>query len=110
MQRNRIIKTKRYNRRVNHKLIQLFEMQNDLIPASLSTFIPSRFQDVHTYTTRHSNAIPLQRTRTSLYTSFVLPSTLKLWNSLPPEIKDCPSFSILNSRLTSRVDHNNVPK
>jgi hypothetical protein len=29
---------------------------------------------------------------------------------LPPEIKDCPSLSILKSRLTSRVDHDNVPK
>ena len=33
-----------------------------------------------------------------------------LKTSLPPEIKDCPSLSILKSRLTSRVDHDNVPK
>ena len=65
------------------------KMQNDLTPASLSTLIPSRFQDVHTYNTRHNNAFPLPRTRTSLYASYFLPSTLKLWNSLPPEIKDC---------------------
>ena len=52
----------------------------------------------------------MPRTRTSLYASYFLPSTLKLWNSLPPEIKDCPSLSILKSRLTSRVDHDNVPK
>ena len=77
------------DRRENHKLIQLFKMQNDLAPASLSTLIPNRFQDMHTYNTRHSNAFPLPRTRTSLYASYFLPSTLKLWNSLPPEIKDC---------------------
>jgi len=35
---------------------------------------------------------------------------MELWNSLPPEIKDCPSLTILKSRLTSRVDHDNVPK
>ena len=53
---------------------------------------------------------PLPTTRTSLYASYFLPSTLKLWNYLPPKIKDCPSFTILKSRLTSRVDHDNVPK
>jgi hypothetical protein len=98
------------DRRENHKLIQLFKMQNDLTPASLSTLIPNRFQEVHTYNTRHNNALPLPSIRTSLYASYFLPSTLKLWNSLPPEIKDCPSLSILKSRLTFRVEHDNVPK
>ena len=56
----------------------------------------------------HINAFPLPRTRTSLYASYFVPSTL--CNSLPPEIKDCPSLSILKTRFTSRVDHNNVPK
>ena len=65
---------------------------------------------MHTYNTRHNNAFPLPRTRTSLYASYFLPSTLKLWNSLLPEIKDCPSLSILKSRPTSRVDHDKVPK
>jgi hypothetical protein len=89
------------DRRENHKLIQLFKMQNDLTPASLSTLIPNRFHDVHTYNTRQNNALPLPRTRTSLYASYFLLSTLKLWNYLSPEIKDCPSLSILKSRLTS---------
>ena len=60
---------------------------------------------MHTYNTRQKNAFSLPRTRTSLHASYVLPSTLKLWNSLPPEIN-----SILKSRLTSRDDHDNVPK
>ena len=86
-------------------------MQNDSNKsASLSTLVPNRFQGVHTYNTRHINAFPLPRTRTSIYSCYFPPSTLKLWNSLPPEIKDCPSLSILKSRLTSRVDHDNVPK
>ena len=66
------------DRREHHKLIPLFKMQNDLTPASLSTLIPNRFQDVHTYNTRHNNAFPLPRRRTSLYASYFLPSTLKL--------------------------------
>jgi hypothetical protein len=60
--------------------------------------------------TRHNNVFPLPRSWTSLYASYFLPSTWKLWNSLLPEIKDYPSLSILKSRLTSRVDHDNVPK
>jgi hypothetical protein len=86
------------DRRENHKLIQLFKMQNDLNPASLSTLIPNHFQDVHTYNTRHINAFPLPRTRTSLYARYVLPSTLRLWNSLLPETKDSPSLSILKAK------------
>jgi len=38
----------------NHTLIQLFKMQNDLTPESLSTLIPNHFQDVHTNSTRHN--------------------------------------------------------
>jgi hypothetical protein len=56
------------------------------------------------HNTRHNNAFLLPSCA-----SYFLPSTLKLWNSLPPEIKDCPSISILKSRLTSRVDHDKVP-
>jgi hypothetical protein len=37
-----------------HTLIQLFKMQNDLTPEYLSTLTPNRFQDVHTYNTRHN--------------------------------------------------------
>jgi hypothetical protein len=85
-------------------------MQNDLTPASLSTLTPSRFHDVHTYNTRHNNAFPFPRTRTSLCASYFLQSTLKLWNYLPPEIKDWPSLSILKYILTSRVDHDKLPK
>jgi hypothetical protein len=96
--------------RENHKLIQLFKMQNDLTPTSLSTLIPNHFQEVHTYNTRHNNAFPLPRTRTSLYASYFLQSTLKLWNSLPPETKDSKSLSILKARLTFRVHHYIVPK
>ena len=66
------------DRRENHKLIQLFKMQNNITPASLSTLIPHRFQDVHTYNTRHNNALPLPRTRTLLYASYFLSSTLKI--------------------------------
>ena len=67
-------------------------MQIDLTPAFLSTLIPNRFQDVHTYNTRYNNAFPLPRTR---YASYFLPSTLTLWNSLPQEIKDL-AFSNLD--------------
>jgi hypothetical protein len=70
------------DRRENHKLIQLFKMQNALTLASLSTLIPNRFQDVHTYNTKHY-AFLLPRTWTLLYASYFLPSTLKLCNSLP---------------------------
>jgi hypothetical protein len=89
---------------------KLFKMQNDLTPASLSTLTPSRFHDVHTYNTRHFNAFPFPRTRTSLCASYFLLSTLKLWNYLPPEIKDWPSLSTLKYILTSRVDHDKIPK
>jgi hypothetical protein len=60
--------------------------------------------------TTPDNAFPLLRTRTSLCASYFLLSTLKLWNYLPPEIKDWPSLSILKYRLTSRVDHDKIPK
>jgi hypothetical protein len=56
------------------------------------------------------NAFPFPRTRTSLCASYFLLSTLKLWNYLPPEIKDWPSLSILKYILTSRVDHDKIPK
>ena len=79
-------------RREIHRLTYFYKMANDLTPPYLSNILPNRFQDVHTYNTRNSNALQPPLTRTSLYSNYFLPSTVKLWNKQPTEIQTLPSL------------------
>jgi hypothetical protein len=60
----------------------------DLTPQYLSNLIPQNFGMIHDLNTRHtSSRIPPVRTRTSLYASYFIPSSVQLWNKQPENIK-----------------------
>jgi hypothetical protein len=54
-------------------------MSNNLTPQYLSNLIPQNFGMIHDHNTRHTSRIPPVRTRTSLYASYCIPSSLQLW-------------------------------
>jgi hypothetical protein len=53
----------------------------------LSNLIPQNFGMIHDHNTRHTSRIPPVRTRTSLYASYFIPSSVQLWNQQPENIK-----------------------
>ena len=54
---------------------------------------------IHDHNTRHTSRIPPVRTRTSLYTSYFIPSSVQLWNKQPENIKSSRSVQIIKSNL-----------
>jgi hypothetical protein len=42
--------------------------------------VPQAFANIHDYNTRNASALPVVRTRTSLYYNYFIPSSVRLWN------------------------------
>ena len=66
------------DRRERHRTIQFYKMSNNLTPQYLSNLIPQNFGMIHDHNTRHTSRIPPVRTRTSLYASYFIPSSVQL--------------------------------
>ena len=54
---------------------------------------------IHYHNTRHTSHIPPVRTRTSLYASYFIPSSIQLWNQKPENIKSSRYVQIIKSNL-----------
>ncbi len=87
------------DRRERHRTIQFYKMSNNLTPQYLSNLIPQNFGMIHDHNTRHTSRIPPVRTRTSLYASYFIPSSVQLWNQQPENIKSSRSVQIIKSNL-----------
>ena len=79
-------------RREIHRLTYFYKMFNNISPPYLSNIVPNRFQDIHNYNTRNSSALQPLVTRTSLYSNYFLPSTVRSWNKQPAEIQALPTL------------------
>jgi len=89
-------------RREQHRLVYFFKMSKGLTPQYLSNLVPINLRSIHDHNTRHSAIIPPVRTRTSLYSNYFLPQTVRSWNLLPETVKNCTSLSSFKSHLRTR--------
>ncbi|XP_033751862.1 uncharacterized protein LOC117335784 [Pecten maximus] len=90
--------TLQYRRKVK-KTVQVHKMIFDLTPPYLSNLLPQRRMDVHQYNTRDADNLNNVFCKTNFYKNSFLPSSIDLWNSLPPDIKNSPSLSNLKKYL-----------
>jgi hypothetical protein len=74
-------------------------MVNREVPAYLSNLLPDTLSNLHHHFTRRSQSISAIRTRTSLYTGYYLPSSIKLWNEFHLEFRNIASPDIFKNRL-----------
>jgi hypothetical protein len=82
------------DRREKHKLVQFYK----------SCLVPQAFANIHDYNTRNASALPVVRTRTSLcYNYFFIPSSVRLWNLQPDNIRLSPSIQALKYSLKSNI-------
>ena len=87
-------------RRENAKLIQKYKIVNNLVPNTLQSIIHgNKNSEIPTYNTRQSSDLPRFRTRTDLFSKSFFPSTVRLWNALPLEIRNSPSLAQFKSKL-----------
>ena len=80
------------DRREKHKLVQFYKMTKKLTPHYISCLVPQAFANIHDYNTRNASALPVVRTRTSLYYNSFIPSSVRLWNLQPDNIRLSPSI------------------
>ena len=65
--------------------------------------VPQSFANIHDYNTRNASALPVVRTRTSLYYNSFIPSSVRLWNLQPDTIRLSPSIQALKYSLKSNI-------
>ena len=79
-------------------------MVNKTVPEYLSNLVPSSFGQTHQYSTRnHSNLVHVH-SRTAYYTNSFLPSTVRLWNELPANIKSNVSVNSMKLFLNNTIN------
>ena len=91
-------------RREKHKLIQFYKMIKGLTPSYLSNLIPFTHEQTHRYRTRNSSQFVQPPCRSNFYFNDFIPSTVRLWNNLPQDIKDIGSLSLFKKALLSDGD------
>lgn len=74
-------------RRDKHKLIKFQQMVHGDTPEYLSNIVPCQVSDLHDHRTRQTENIQTIRCRTSYYQNSFLPDSIKMWNTLPAEIR-----------------------
>lgn len=87
------------DRREKHRLTYFYKMRNGLTPEFLSNLVPQNLRSIHDHNTRHSHIIPPIRTRTALYSNYFLPQSVRSWNHLVNDTKNCPSLNAFKSTL-----------
>ena len=89
------------DRREKYKLVQFYKMTKNVTPHYISCLVPQTFANIHDYNTRNASALPVVRTRTSLYYNSFIPSSVRLWNLQPDNIRLNPSIQALKYFLKS---------
>ena len=78
-------------------------MTKYLTPHYISCLVQETFGNIHDYNTCNASALPDVRTRTSLYYNFFIPSSVRLWNLQPDNIRLSPSIQALKYYLKSNI-------
>ena len=96
------------SRREQAKLSLMYKIIHKLVPNYLQSIIPyDANQDFTYYTTRQRFDLPHFRARTDLYNNSFFPSTVRLWNEIPIEIRNLPSLSLFKSKLREHFGWSN---
>ena len=95
-------------RRRKHKLLLLYKMFNNLSPLYICSLIPPTVDTQISYNLRNAHNIRTIHSRTTQYFNSFLPSTIREWNTLPLDVRNCDSINSFKRKLNS--DINVVPK
>ena len=88
-------------RREKHKLIQFFKITNGLTPQYLQQLVPPQYFEQHFHNTRHSQNYVSVNSRTNYRHNSFIPSTIRLWNNLPAQLKQCNTLLNFKRELSS---------
>ena len=78
-------------RRYNHKLTLFYKMMHNITPLYLSSLVPQSVSNLSRYNLRNSNDLQTIDARTNQFYNSFLPSSVRAWNNLSVEAKQCES-------------------
>ena len=78
-------------------------MVNKTVPEYLSNLVPSYFGQTHQYSTQNNYNLVHVHSRTAYYNNSFLPSTVRLWNELPANIKSNVSVNSMKLFLNNTI-------
>ena len=95
------------DRRKIHCLSLLFH----ILHFSTPVYLASRFQNLSTHhnldtRSQHSSILSIPSHRTSSYSSSFTVAVLRLWNSLPSNVRDCQTSNQFKNRVTKYFSNN----
>ena len=96
-------------RREKHKIIQFFKIINGLTPDYLQSLVPPQHFQQHYHNTRHSQNYVNINCRTTYRNNSFIPSTIRLWNNLPSQLKSCSSLISFKRELASHYKTPDIP-
>ena len=95
-------------RRYNHKLTLFYKMMHNTTPLYLSSLVPQSVSNLSRYNLRNSNDLQTIDARTNQYYNSFLPSSVRAWNNLSVEAKQCESVNTFKCLL--QKEKKAVPK
>ena len=90
-------------RRNKHKLVLFYKMFNDLTPLYLSSLVPPLVQNASRYNLRNSNDTQAVASRTTLFYNSFLPSSIRDWNRLNPDIRNAGTLDAFKFKLNQNL-------
>lgn len=98
------------DRRKYQKLIYTYNIINGLAPDYLTSIYPNAVSNRSHYPLRNALDIDIIARRTEIFAQSFIPSSVNLWNNLPPDIKSIQSLSLFKLRVLQTFSVSKVPK
>ena len=88
-----------HQRREKRKLILMYKIKTKEAPQFIQNCLPQTAGNRTSYNLRHQHNLLHFRTRTAIHNNSFFPSTVRLWNQLPLEIREAEHVSIFKCLL-----------
>ena len=97
------------DRRKIQKLVLVYKHKNGELPEYLSELYPNTISQTNTYRLRDRENYATVVRRLEIYSKSVIPSSIKLWNDLDPDIRNSNSVSQFKSKIKNMFKPHDVP-
>ena len=91
------------SRREKHKLVLFYRMIDSLAPEYLSLLVPPTVGNISQFNFRNETNLQTIPARSQQYFNPFLPSTTRIWNSLPDDTKNSPSVESFKHKLNNNI-------
>ena len=96
-------------RREKRKLSLFYDIVNGHSPDYLQDLLPITVGQINNYNLRNSKNFTIPPGRLSLYQSSFFPSTIRLWNNLPTDLRNSPCQQMFKNEIRKVYDMPDKP-